>query len=109
MNAKSLALQMIARRATEEVLPGSKRRRPAAEDPAAHWTLYNLPPDLAGLPEGSTELPPGASAERGRDGSIYSGPCPTGGKMSYEFWLYALDVRLPELRAGERLDIPTKH
>jgi Raf kinase inhibitor-like YbhB/YbcL family protein len=109
MNAKSLALKMVARRATEEVLRGSKRGRPKAEDPAAHWTLYNLPPDLAGLPEGATELPPGASAERGRDGSIYSGPCPTGGKMSYEFWLYALDVRLPELGAGERLDIPTKH
>ena len=109
MNAKTLALKLVARRTYEGRSPGARRGGPEPEDRTAHFALYNLPPELAGLPEGLSEVPAGASALRARDGSIYSGPCPTGGKVSYEFWLYALDVRLPEQPAGRELDIPEKH
>jgi len=84
---------------------------PDAPDPAAprmtwvHWVLYNLPPDLQGLPEGATtsDLPPGSGEGRndwGRTG--YGGPCPPVGRHRYFFKLYALDTRL------EGLDKPTK-
>jgi Raf kinase inhibitor-like YbhB/YbcL family protein len=78
---------------------------PDAPDPAAprmtwvHWVLYNLPPDLTGLPEGAA-LPPGARAgtndfRRTR----YGGPCPPIGRHRYFFKLYALDTVLPDLGA----------
>ena len=79
---------------------------PDAPDPKAprmvwvHWVLYNLPPDLATLPEdaASQQLPSGS-----RDGvndwkrTGYGGPCPPIGKHRYFFKLYALDAVLPDL------------
>jgi len=84
---------------------------PDAPDPAAprmtwvHWVLYNLPPDLEGLPEGATsrDLPPGSGEglnDWGRTG--YGGPCPPIGRHRYFFKLYALDTVL------EGLGTPTK-
>ena len=65
-----------------------------------HWVLYNLPPDLGGLPEDTPvdkELENGAvqcSNGFGRMG--YGGPCPPPGDEAhrYLFDLYALDVEL---------------
>ncbi len=69
------------------------------EDPDApagtwvHWVVWNLPPDLRELPEGS--LPSGAVEglnSWGRKG--YGGPSPPGGTHRYILELYALDTRL---------------
>lgn len=79
---------------------------PDAPDPSAprmvwdHWILYNLPPDLAGLPEAvpQDDLPPGCGQglnSWGRTG--YGGPCPPIGRHRYFFKLYALDTELPDL------------
>ena len=84
---------------------------PDAPDPAAprmtyvHWVLYNLPPDIAGLPAGlrNDRLPPGAQAglnDWGQPG--YGGPCPPIGRHRYFHKLYALDTLLTGL------DRPTK-
>ncbi len=74
---------------------------PDAPDPAApemvfvHWVLYNLPPDIDGLPEHTrTEnLPTGALEGSTR----YGGPCPPTGRHRYYHKLYALDRVLPDL------------
>jgi hypothetical protein len=77
----------------------------APSAPWVHWVLYNLSPELAGLPEAiNTEnLPRGALAGSNdwrRTG--YNGPCPTIGRHRYYFTLYALDCMLADL------DRPTK-
>lgn len=64
-----------------------------------HWVLFDLPPDLTGLPEG---VPTSATlAGGGRQGlnswgkTGYGGPCPPPGKPHrYFFRLYALDAVL---------------
>ncbi|KAA0256596.1 YbhB/YbcL family Raf kinase inhibitor-like protein [Acidobacteria bacterium ACD] len=79
---------------------------PDAPDPAApkmtwvHWVLYDLPPTVAGLPEGVAPgaLPAGTREGRndwGRTG--WGGPCPPIGTHRYFFKLYALDAPLGEL------------
>jgi len=81
---------------------------PDAPDPAAprmvwvHWVLYNLPPGVAGLPEGVAprDLPEGARQgvnDWKRVG--YGGPCPPIGRHRYFHKLYALDTVLPDLGA----------
>ena len=79
---------------------------PDAPDPKApkmtwvHWVLYNLPPDVATLGEGTTaaNLPPGT-----REGvndwkrTGYRGPCPPIGRHRYFFKVYALDAPLGDL------------
>ncbi len=84
---------------------------PDAPDPKApkmtwvHWVLYNMPPELAGLPEAvpSDRLPPGT-----REGlndwkrTGYGGPCPPIGRHRYFFKIYALDTEL------QGLERPTK-
>lgn len=80
---------------------------PDAPDPAApkmtyvHWVLYNLPYDVAELPEGTTssDLPAGTLEglnDWQRTG--YGGPCPPIGRHRYFHKLYALDVVLEELK-----------
>ncbi len=78
---------------------------PDAPDPAApkmtwvHWVLYDLPPGSASLPERAT-----AVALHARDGindwkqTGYRGPCPPIGQHRYFFKLFALDIRLGDLR-----------
>ena len=81
---------------------------PDAPDPQApkmtwvHWVLYNLPPELVGLPEAipADRLPPGTRQglnDWKRTG--YGGPCPPIGRHRYFFKIYALDI---ELRGLER-------
>jgi Raf kinase inhibitor-like YbhB/YbcL family protein len=84
---------------------------PDAPDPLApkmtwvHWVLFNLSPDVSGLPQGakSVDLPPGTGEglnDWNRTG--YGGPCPPVGRHRYFFKLYALDTVL------KGLDRPTK-
>lgn len=84
---------------------------PDAPDPKApkmtwvHWVLYNMPPDVTGLSEGTkpAELPPGT--EEGLNDwkrTGYGGPCPPIGRHRYFHKLYALDTVL------ENLNKPTK-
>ncbi len=79
---------------------------PDAPDPAApkmiwvHWVLYNIPPDVGGLPEAvpSGTLPSGTLEglnDWTRTG--YGGPCPPIGRHRYFHKLYALDRKLPDL------------
>jgi Raf kinase inhibitor-like YbhB/YbcL family protein len=84
---------------------------PDAPDPRAprmtwvHWVLFNLPPTMSELPEGtaSDDLPPGTGEglnDWRRTG--YGGPCPPVGRHRYFHKLYALDTLL------SGLDRPTK-
>jgi len=80
---------------------------PDAPDPAdpkmtwVHWILYNIPPDINGLPEGASVagLPSGT-----REGindwqrTGYGGPCPPIGTHRYFHKLYAVDIVLPDLK-----------
>lgn len=71
-----------------------------------HWVVYNIPPDVNKLPEGSTyqTLPEGAKQGTNHFGDAdYGGPCPPRGTHTYYFKMYALDseVQLKE-GAGKR-------
>ena len=79
---------------------------PDAPDPAApkmtwvHWVIYNIPPDMTGLPEAATSADLPAEARDGindwkRTG--YGGPCPPIGRHRYFFKIYALDTSLDEM------------
>jgi Raf kinase inhibitor-like YbhB/YbcL family protein len=77
---------------------------PDAPDPRApkmtwvHWVVYDLPPTLSGLPEGTRELPAGGRAgQNGWKTTGYRGPCPPVGRHRYLHKLFALDVVLPDL------------
>ena len=79
---------------------------PDAPDPAApkrvwvHWVLYDIPPDVTGLLEGTggTDLPPGTLAGLNDWKKVgYGGPCPPIGRHRYFFKLYALDCVLRDL------------
>ncbi|MFZ2295903.1 MAG: YbhB/YbcL family Raf kinase inhibitor-like protein [Polaromonas sp.] len=80
---------------------------PDAPDPEApkmtwvHWLLYNIPPHVSELPEGvaANDLPAGTLQginDWKRTG--YGGPCPPVGKHRYFHKLFALDIRLPDLK-----------
>ncbi len=84
---------------------------PDAPDPKApkmtwvHWVLYNIPPDISGLPEATTsaKLPPGTVEGLNDWNRIgYGGPCPPIGRHRYFHKLYALDTVL------EGVNTPTK-
>jgi Raf kinase inhibitor-like YbhB/YbcL family protein len=65
-----------------------------------HWTVFDIPADVRGLPEGAgdavaTSSPPGAVEGRTDFGiSHYGGPCPPVGDPPhyYEITVYALKV-----------------
>jgi Raf kinase inhibitor-like YbhB/YbcL family protein len=67
----------------------------------SHWVLFNLPPDLRELPEGTT--PSGALQGTNGFGNLgYGGPSPPPGKPHrYYFRIYALDGPLA-LPAGAK-------
>lgn len=80
---------------------------PDAPDPAApritwvHWVVYNLPPNLTGLPEGAASATLPGNARQGVNDwqrSGYGGPCPPIGTHRYFHKLYALDTLLPDLK-----------
>ena len=81
---------------------------PDAPDPRApkmtwvHWVVYDIPAEVAALPEGGA-LPAGArNGQNDWKRPGYGGPCPPIGRHRYFHKLYALDTSLPDL--GE----PTK-
>jgi Raf kinase inhibitor-like YbhB/YbcL family protein len=87
---------------------------PDAPDPKAprmtwvHWLLYNLPPTIGGLPQGTTteSLPTGTREGKNdwkRTG--YGGPCPPIGRHRYFFKLYALDAMLPDLKTPTKAQL----
>lgn len=87
---------------------------PDAPDPQApkrtfvHWLLYNIPPDATGLPEGvsADESPAGALEGKNDFGrGSYGGPAPPIGRHRYFFKLFALDVKLPDLKKPTRADL----
>ncbi len=63
-----------------------------------HWLIFNIPPELNGLPEGVEkvgELENGIKQGFNDFGRIgYGGPCPPFGVHRYYFKLYALDTSL---------------
>lgn len=61
-----------------------------------HWLLFDMPPDLEGLPQGGTA---GTDGNNSWNRTGYGGPCPPGGTHRYFFKLYALDITL-DLPAG---------
>jgi len=61
-----------------------------------HWLLFDMPPDLEGLPQGGTA---GTDGNNSWNRTGYGGPCPPGGTHRYFFKLYALDTTL-DLPAG---------
>ncbi|MGD9000843.1 MAG: YbhB/YbcL family Raf kinase inhibitor-like protein [Granulosicoccaceae bacterium] len=89
---------------------------PDAPDPNApkmtwvHWVVYNIPPDVAGLPEDvrSAVLPAGAKQglnDWNRTG--YGGPCPPIGRHRYFHKLYALDTVLNNLKKASKDKVET--
>ena len=56
-----------------------------------HWLLFDMPPDLEGLPQGGTA---GTDGNNSWNRTGYGGPCPPGGTHRYFFKLYALDTTL---------------
>jgi hypothetical protein len=70
----------------------------APSGPFLHWLLYDIPPDIGGLPENIPAIDTlgnGAVHGRNQRGSIgYIEPCPPGESHRYVFWLYALDEPL---------------
>ena len=77
---------------------------PDAPDPQArkrtwvHWVLYDIPPEVTGLPEAVSELPQGTrEGKNDWERTGYGGPCPPTGRHRYFHKLYALDVVLPDL------------
>jgi len=89
---------------------------PDAPDPKApkmtwvHWVLYNIPPDVTGLPEGVAPetLPPGIMEglnDWNRTG--YGGPCPPIGRHRYFHKLYALDTVLKCMKTPTKAEVET--
>ena len=89
---------------------------PDAPDPNApktiwvHWVLYNIPPDVTGLPEGVAPetLPPGIMEglnDWNRTG--YGGPCPPIGRHRYFHKLYALDTVLEGMKTPTKAEVET--
>jgi Raf kinase inhibitor-like YbhB/YbcL family protein len=81
---------------------------PDAPDPAApkrtwvHWVLYNLPPQLPGLPEAAATPPGAAEGLNDWRRTGYGGPCPPIGRHRYIHKLYALDTVLPDLNRPDK-------
>ena len=70
-----------------------------------HWSVWNLPPTTASLPESS--LPPGAVQGQTDFGqATYGGPCPPPGQTHrYVFDLYALGAPLDLPPGAARRDL----
>lgn len=87
---------------------------PDAPDPAApkltwvHWLLYNIPVTVSELPENipPENLPKGVlQGKNDWKQTGYKGPCPPIGRHRYFFKLYALDVKLPDLKSPNKLQL----
>jgi Raf kinase inhibitor-like YbhB/YbcL family protein len=69
-----------------------------------HWTVFNINPATAEIPEGS--VPSGAvQGLTGYGSNGYGGPCPPSGIHHYQFKLYALDKVLNIPKSSQKKDI----
>lgn len=86
---------------------------PDAPDPKApkmtwvHWVIYNLPPTIHGLAEGSSRSLPAGTREGKNDWKRtgYGGPCPPSGRHRYFHKIYALDAELPDLHEPNKTQL----
>jgi len=104
----------VAPRLTWTQVPdGTRSLALVMDDPDAprgtftHWVLYDIPPDVTELGEGSTRGSQGRNSF-GRTG--YGGPCPPPGDNPhrYRFTLYALDLPALALQNGTREELEQK-
>ena len=75
-----------------------------------HWVIYNIPSDSHGMPESAVAEPIQPGTLLGLNDwhhTGYEGPCPTTGKSSYFFKLYALDTLLPDLKRPTKAALET--
>ncbi len=83
---KSIAVIVDSPDAPEDLVPGGIW---------IHWVVFNLPPDLKGLPERASVQKYGAIEGTNSWRKIgYGGPCPMFGIHRYYFKVYALDTKL---------------
>lgn len=82
---------------------------PAPMGPFTHWSIYNLPAESSGLPEGVTGEQLGkmgaVTAQNGARHRKYYPPCPVNGAHSYVFELFALRVDKLQPRSDRWLDV----
>jgi Raf kinase inhibitor-like YbhB/YbcL family protein len=94
----------------EDTPPGTHSLVLIMHDPDApggdftHWTLWNIPPTVADIPDGTA---PAGSAQGVTSFGItgYGGPCPPSGTHRYMFDLYALDVSLNLPEGTQRQEV----
>ena len=71
-----------------------------------HWTLFNIPPTISGIPEGGTT---GIAGANGAGKDEYTGPCPPKqyepSEHRYFFRLYALDSMLSLGTGAQKADV----
>jgi len=76
-----------------------------ADDPDApsglftHWLVWNIPPQINSITEGSA--PKGVQGTNDFGKSGYGGPCPPSGAHQFVFKIFALDREL-DLRSGAK-------
>lgn len=80
---------------------------PDAKEPAGkiwdHWLVWNVPPDIAELPEDWTPSADGATEGQNDFGEHgYGGPNPPDREHTYQFRLYALDTTLDLTAAADK-------
>jgi Raf kinase inhibitor-like YbhB/YbcL family protein len=101
----------LAPRLTWKGVPdGTRSLALVMDDPDAphgtftHWVVYDIPPEVTELSEGSTLGTQGRNSF-GRSG--YGGPCPPPGDAAhrYRFTLYALDLPTLALQKGTREEL----
>jgi Raf kinase inhibitor-like YbhB/YbcL family protein len=87
---------------------------PDAPDPAkpqrvyVHWVVYNIPGNVAALPENASkkDLPKGAVQGKNDWGKAeFGGPCPPIGRHRYFHKLYALDTELRGLSSPTKTEV----
>jgi len=106
----------------EDIPEGTVTLALISDDPDApsktwtHWVIFNIPPELNGLPEGVEkvgELENGIIQGFNDFGHVgYGGPCPPFGVHRYFLKLYALDTSLdlePETSKEEPLEAIEGH
>lgn len=65
---------------------------PDAADGRCHWLIWNMPPYVREVFEGSP--PSGVQGKNSLGRRAYDGPCPAEGEHAYSFTLFALDTML---------------
>ena len=68
-----------------------------------HWIIFNIPPALTTIEEGSG--PPGILGLNSKGSQGYIGPCPPDKEHRYFFKLYALDTILPSSSFATKKEI----